>query len=320
MSNWAYIYINRIYQLYELEYKLSQLEAKAQKVNYESTEAFVYRIKIKIKLERVAKDLISDFLQVFYSVFDTYLAANSMEREAERVEQYIDILKKAKNETLQQQIIALNSTIWAIHSGELQIIGMSLIPENDREDTQGYGDEGIWLMQGRLGDVATKGFLNSLTKGDFINQWDKEIEKRATIKANWYKIAQIKWEPSIDNNDAYLHLGDEPDASLIPIDNVFIPSGTYNPVYKETMEDYLEQMTNEVSVYPPHGTVHKELTPNIYREMVNHKFWQPISNTPQYGKPYANIYDGVHRTLAAQAAGAEEIKVIRDLGRSSEWF
>jgi len=143
---------------------------------------------------------------------------------------------------------------------------------------------------------------------------------QSSISINWYKISQISWEPSIDDNDVYLHSGDEPDASLIPIDNVFIPREKYNRVYLDQVGYYSKAMENQEDVYPPTGTVYKELKPGIYNDAKSHGFWTPISNSPQYGKPYAYIYDGVHRTLAAQRSGAKEIKVIRDLGRNSEWF
>jgi hypothetical protein len=323
-ANWVYIYVNRIYKLYELEYKLSQLNKKKNLHDgFLSDEDELYRIKIKNELQKTAFNLADDFIEVFEGCISTYLSsaaefnAEHMLNYAVEIEEVVNMLKSAKGKKdLENMVVALNSAIRLVHSYG-NIIGTSVTPEHEREHKW---DEGVWIFEkGSLDNSATMGFLNALTRGDFTDQWDKEIEKRSN-QVNWYKIAQIAWEPSVENNDVYLRLGDEPDASMVPIDNVFIPREEYNKVYMDQVGHYSDLMQYQAEVYPPTGVVRKDLHPNTYESNKSDKFWTPISNSPQYGEPYAYIYDGVHRTLAAQRSGANEIKVIRDLGRNSDWF
>ena len=137
---------------------------------------------------------------------------------------------------------------------------------------------------------------------------------------NWYRLAQILWEEAPNEDDLYLHLGDEPDAMYIPIDNIFVPNEQWNTTYRERIDEYRDMMIGGIPVEPIVGTIRKELTPYIYNSLQNNGFWLAISDSPQYGKPYATINNGVHRTRAAQKSGAKEIKVIRDLGSNSDWF
>lgn len=137
---------------------------------------------------------------------------------------------------------------------------------------------------------------------------------------NWYKISQVEWEPSVNDDDVYLRLGDEPDASMVPIGNIFIPNESINKVYEDTVNEYMQMMQAGVPIPPPTGVLRKELKPINYERNKTDSYWTPLSDSPQYGKPYAYVYDGVHRTTAAKRNGAKEIKVIRDLGRNSDWF
>ena len=186
-ANWAYIYVDRIYKLYELEYKLSQLNHKKKTQGgflYNDDEE-LYRVKIEKELYQIASKLLNDFIEVFGGVADSYPNFD-MPDQKDRAKKNLQLLKSAKQgDKLEEIIIALNTVINEIHSGG-SIIGTSLTPEDKREHRW---DEGIWIMDhGALDDLATKGFLSSLTRGDFVEQWDKEIEKKAN-KINWYKKA-----------------------------------------------------------------------------------------------------------------------------------
>lgn len=192
-SHWGYVHPKDFYDLYELEYKLSEVKKKGILTD----EDYLYYSKLISQLKQLADDMLKEFAYAFGFYIDYHQSAGMdtswFERKRPGFLETNILLKEALlSEDVKVKVKALNIAKAVTHSLDNLMIGLAIgnNPNIEREDL--------------IGSQGVKGFYNSLSKGDFISKWDKEIEKRANM--NWYKKAVT------NNSLSNLHLV----ADLIP--------------------------------------------------------------------------------------------------------
>jgi len=203
-----------LYDVYMLEYKVSEVLKKLRAFGGHAPDSLnLYHLKLNDKLEEVVDRLLRRLHDIFdhwvdfhirgrrsrydelwleeeadiENVFDRFIYDPELDEDGYFLQSKEDLLggtsiieatNMLKNaitsqgyQALKEKIKAINYAIHVCHTSGL----MLAYPGED-----GYGEHPMEILR----------FLDDLTGGKFISQWDREIEKMANQKNNWYKLAQ----------------------------------------------------------------------------------------------------------------------------------
>jgi len=192
---------NQVYKLYELEYKISQLQNK----NQLSDRQYFYLNLWRSQAESLAKEVLGyldDVLDHWYMTHEhpeewvfpehDFFIINEINKRLTEVEIALNQIAQAKKPEakLEDKILAINFALHVAHStGNMFVLG----PFN-------YGMPGFMLSdkvevppkEEVLSPKETDIYLQDLSQGAFLPEWDQELRSLRAQNQNWYKIALFK--------------------------------------------------------------------------------------------------------------------------------
>jgi hypothetical protein len=222
---WAILNKNDIENLYKYEYILSELNTKRKRHGSLSSYYEVYYAKIKQKAERLTDELVNKFLHVIdnWSSFHGYsftengviIPERSWEPSSNQAKAQVlqelwevwNLLSNAKsNNDLSDKFLALNFAIHVVHYQgtldrmrqeyieQVRLVGLGEgehIPEKVEKGNKSEYFKQLEQMSGQaISEEDFKNFLDMLSEGKRIREWERDMKERMACNFNWYKTAQ----------------------------------------------------------------------------------------------------------------------------------
>jgi hypothetical protein len=187
----AVISKRKVEKIYELEYKMSQLERQRPF----SDRQYFYYSKWKEEASKLANDLIRDL----YGVLSIWVDVHEQQDEY----QVYHLAKEAKDKlawakkpqaSLKDKILAINYALHVKHfNGKMFVLGEEemgldgfMLP-NQTEVINQYQ-----IPETTMSQEETNEYLSDLSEGVFISNWDKALSQLRANKMDWYKMALQK--------------------------------------------------------------------------------------------------------------------------------
>jgi len=193
----TYIDKRDLYDVYRLEYKMSELLREAEFFSgYLSSDTVnIYYLRIKQELEKVVNKLIN----ILTKVFDDWIRYHMKGQGEGWIESLNNEIKGfssgeaiflaqkflSEAQSLQDKIRAINYAIHVCHSTGL-MVGLG---EFENRNYYHWTSNKIPIND-KMTERETIQYLNDLSQGKFLPEWEKELEMRADKKHNWYRRAQ----------------------------------------------------------------------------------------------------------------------------------